>query len=247
MRMRIFNKSDMDSIKKYLKSIGITQIYLAEALNISRPTLDLYIELYEKQKNIPKERYNIIFQKLFDEKIDDKDEFLRRLDISRTLLNRDERLSTSGLDALAADYISDIHDMLIETAKTDWDEQVYKFILLLLGSYKKNAILYYIMAYFVDLNLDTDPDGYDEDKKLYYSNLFNLFNEMKNHRIEFNEEKYGEFLKRKFEISQKKKCKNEETLNKLKDILELKIKDLDSKGIELSADKIIEYLINGKG
>ena len=91
MRMRIFAKSDMESIKKYLKSIGITQIYLAEALNISRPTLDLYIDLYEKQKNIPKERYNIIFQKLFDEKIDDKDEFLRRLDISRTLLNRDER------------------------------------------------------------------------------------------------------------------------------------------------------------
>lgn len=32
-----------------------------------------------------------------------------------------------------------------------------------------------------------------EDKKVYFSNLFNLFNEMKNHGIEFNEEKCGEF------------------------------------------------------
>lgn len=77
-----------------------------------------------------------------------------------------------------------------------------------------------------------------QDNKLYYSNLFNVINEIKNHRIDFHEEKYGEFLKRKFEILQQKKCKNEEVLNKLN--------NLDSNGIELSADKIVEYLVNGK-
>lgn len=240
-------KSNMYSIKKHLKSLGITQMFLAEALNISRPTLDLYIDLYEKQKSIPRERYDIIFKRLFDEKIDDKDEFLKQLDICSTLLDRDERLSTSGLNTCAADYISDIHEMLIDVAKKDSDEQIYKFILLLLGSYKKNMILYYIMTYFVDLNLDTDPDGYDDNKKLYYSNLFDLFTEMVNNRIEFKEEKYAEFLRRKAEISKQKKIRNDETLSKLKDILELKLKDLDSKGIELPSDKIIEYLINGKG
>ena len=70
---------------------------------------------------------------------------------------------------------------------------------------------------------------------------------MVNNRIEFKEEKYAEFLRRKAEISKQKKIRNDETLSKLKDILELKLKDLDSKGIELPSDKIIEYLINGKG
>ena len=70
---------------------------------------------------------------------------------------------------------------------------------------------------------------------------------MVNNRIEFKEEKYAEFLRRKAEISKQKKIRNDETLSKLKDILELKLKDLDSKGIELPSDKVIEYLINGKG
>ena len=38
----------------------------------------------------------------------------------------------------------------------------------------------------------------------------------------------------------RKKIRNDETLCKLEDILELKLKDLDSKGIELPSDKIIE-------
>jgi len=70
---------------------------------------------------------------------------------------------------------------------------------------------------------------------------------MVNNRIEFKEEKYAEFLRRNAEISKQKKIRSDETLSKLKDILELKLKDLDSKGIELPSDKIIEYLINGKG
>ena len=56
---------------------------------------------------------------------------------------------------------------------------------------------------------------------------------MVNNRIEFKEEKYAEFLRRKADVSKQKKIRNDETLSTLKDILELKLKDLDSKRIEL--------------
>lgn len=47
-------------IKKYLKSAGITQKQFAEKMNLSRPTLDTYIEMYEHGQTLPKKSMMII-------------------------------------------------------------------------------------------------------------------------------------------------------------------------------------------
>ena len=53
----------MYNIKQYLKDIGITQKEFAERLGLSRPTLDTYIDMFEGNQTIPKERYDIIFNR----------------------------------------------------------------------------------------------------------------------------------------------------------------------------------------
>ena len=55
--------------------MGITQKEFSERMGLSRPTLDAYIEMFENGKTIPKERYEIIFRRLFDSGNDSVAEF----------------------------------------------------------------------------------------------------------------------------------------------------------------------------
>ena len=71
--------SDMQKIKQYLKDVGITQKEFAERIGLSRPTLDTYIEMFEQGQTIPKERYDIIFKRLFGSDNDSIEEFAENL------------------------------------------------------------------------------------------------------------------------------------------------------------------------
>ena len=55
----------MINVKNQLKNLGITLAEFADKLQISRPTLDSYIQIFESGDKIPKEKYQTIFNKLF--------------------------------------------------------------------------------------------------------------------------------------------------------------------------------------
>ena len=44
-------------IKDYLKSIHMTQKELADRLSLSRPTLDTYIQMFQVNENLPRDKY----------------------------------------------------------------------------------------------------------------------------------------------------------------------------------------------
>ena len=48
-------------IKEKLKEIGIKLSDLARELEVSRPTLNIYIDNFEKGTKIPSEKYQLIF------------------------------------------------------------------------------------------------------------------------------------------------------------------------------------------
>ena len=54
--------------KDILKSKGITLSKFAEDFKLSRNTAMLYIDKYDKGEDIPKEKYKIVFNLLFDSK-----------------------------------------------------------------------------------------------------------------------------------------------------------------------------------
>ena len=52
-------------IKCQLKSLDVKISKLASGLEISRPTFDTYVDLYENNQQIPNEKYQEIFDYLF--------------------------------------------------------------------------------------------------------------------------------------------------------------------------------------
>ena len=60
-------------IKNILQKNGLTLFGFAEMLNISRPTLNSYIRIFEAGSNIPNEKYQIIFEELFNYNLPEKE------------------------------------------------------------------------------------------------------------------------------------------------------------------------------
>ena len=52
-------------IKNILKENNIKLVELSNALNISRPTLNLYIDEFEREGKIPNKEYDSFFKKIF--------------------------------------------------------------------------------------------------------------------------------------------------------------------------------------
>ena len=55
------------NIRKLLQKNGLTLFSFAELLNISRPTLNSYIKIFESGSSIPNEKFQIIFEELFNQ------------------------------------------------------------------------------------------------------------------------------------------------------------------------------------
>ena len=68
-------------IKGQLKQIDVKVSKLAAGLEISRPTFDSYLELYEKGETIPNDKYQIIFEYLFSNGCVSAVEFAQRYDL----------------------------------------------------------------------------------------------------------------------------------------------------------------------
>ncbi len=65
-------------IKRQLKEQNITLSQFCDDFNISRPTLNTYIKLYENNEELPNEVFKRIFDYLFDAEISDQSEFNER-------------------------------------------------------------------------------------------------------------------------------------------------------------------------
>lgn len=65
-------------IKRELKRHQKTLTEFCDDFNISRPTLNTYINLYEQEESLPNEVFQRIFDYLFDQEVDEKEEFEER-------------------------------------------------------------------------------------------------------------------------------------------------------------------------
>lgn len=237
--------SDMHNIKQYLKDVGITQKEFAERIGLSRPTLDTYIEIFESGQTIPKERYDIIFRRLFDSDNDSAEEFAKNLQQIENLLRRDQKYGTSDLEPEAADYVSLIvrnmnRDLKIE----DWNKDVYTFINLLISNYRKNEIFLQLVEYFIYLNGIRSVETIKEKQIPYFANIFRAFHGLAEDSSVYDEQDYQGFLMRCFEIREDKKKRTDKRKSKLKERIQNMIAEYDKKGIDLNEEEIVEAIKN---
>lgn len=235
--------SDMQKIKQYLKDVGITQKEFAERIGLSRPTLDTYIEMFEQGQTIPKERYDIIFKRLFGSDNDSPEEFAENLCQVENLLRRDQQYGTSDLDPEAADYVSLIvRNMNKDLKEAGWNKDVYTFINILISNYRENAIFQQLVEYFIYLNDIRPVETIKEEQIPYFANIFRAFHSLSVNPSVYDNQDYQDFLKRCAEIREDKKKATDERKDKLKRRIQNLITDYEKKGIDLNEEEIIEAI-----
>lgn len=235
--------NEMYNIKQYLKDIGITQKEFAERLGLSRPTLDTYIDMFEGNQTIPKERYDIIFNRLFGAKKASADEFQMRLQKVENLLNRDQKYGTSDLSAEAADYVSSVVNTMTKDLKEEnWNKDVYIFINILISNYRKNEIFQQLVEYFIYLNNIRSIEQIEEKQKSYFANMYKAFHGLIESPDFYCEKDYEDFLVRCDEIKKEKIKRNDERKNNLKKRIKDMVVEHEKKGIDLSEEEIIEAI-----
>jgi len=190
-------------IKEKLKQLGIKISEFAEQLEISRPTLDNYIGLYEKSENIPNDKYQVIFDKLFGDGIETKEEFVNYLESYHDLIERDIALGTLDLDAETTDLMTSILEkMKADLSQNDYDESVYIFINYLIRSYRKVSLFRDYANYVLYLNNIKKLEDITPSEKVFISNIYKIMSLANEDKLEFDEKAYNEFLLRVNEIKQ---------------------------------------------
>lgn len=237
----------MLDIKNKLKLLGITLADFANKLGISRPTLDNYIDMYEQNIVIPKEKYQSIFERLFSRDIDNKENFLKILESCHNLIERDRLLGTFELEAGKTDIINSvIEEMKKDMYSNNSDDDIYIFINMCIRSYKREKIFKKIARYFLILNGVKSLDAVAEDEYIYLSNYYKLFYEDKNDLLEINKEYNDLFFKKIKEIKEQGKKKKEMLEKMLIEKVKEKIQDSLSLGIDFEDLKINSILNNIK-
>ena len=235
------------NIGQYLKSVGVTKKELAEEIGLSRPTLNLYIGLFESGKKIENERYDIIFKRLFSDKIVSKELFKHKMDSVKFLLERDKKFDIGSLEPEAADIVARIHNIMVNDMRNDdWDRNVYETIRIILSRYRSDVFFRELSGYFSDLNSDADISMISDQTKAYYAAFYKCFRELINNPI-LDVEEYNNFIKRKAQLSAERAKKNAQKSEKIKKIIDNKLKEVEKEfldnGVELSEEELLTELL----
>ena len=229
----------MKNIKEYLKAIGVSKQDFANEIRLSRPTLDAYIVAYEKGEEIPRERYQIIFDDLFTEELDVEtfQETLKRL---KNLLDRDERLGTEKLDARAADMVSRLKDrMFQDMSQGNWNQSVYTFIDMLITSYRQNVIFEKLAEYFTYLNRSELDDCVSDDQVPYFARYYKLFDSLLKNPLSYEKTDYEAFMKRREQLILSRTNEQEQKAEKIKRLISDAARELEGTGIAATDTEIL--------
>ncbi|MGL5903798.1 MAG: hypothetical protein ACRCZO_14050 [Cetobacterium sp.] len=225
-------------IKEKLKKYEITLNEFAEVLNLSRPTLNTYINQFEAGDQIGNKNYQEIFVKLFGTHDITREKFEEVYQNLNFKANKDEYTKENR----------EIMDSIIKKVKEDLRGKketvaLYKFINSAIHNYEKDKALTGYINYNLYLNgLKSMEKIKFKDKKL----ISNLFPVMKNYidcKLKLNLEQYKKFKERTQEIELGRVKKQEE----LKVEIEKKIREEIERKMEqgLGIESIdIENILN---
>ena len=230
-------------IREFLKRYKLTLKELAEILELSRPTLNTYIEQFEKGEKISNNLYQHIFTEIFLKEWKARLEIIDRIKELKTSfnikdVNMDEEYCSENLE-----LIDSIKEKMYRDMKGAKEVlPLYKFINSVLYNYNGDTGLTGYIDYNLYLNSLKNIDEIEENEKILISNIYPIMSNHVKNNLEFNEEGYSLFLKRVKEIQ---KFREEESLRieeefrkKIREELKLKL-DL---GKVIDDDKIDEIL-----
>lgn len=227
-------------IKEFLKKYKLTLKELAETLGLSRPTLNNYIEQFEKDKKISNNLYQYIFTQIFNKEWEDKSDILEEIKHLKNSLANETKSLEDEYCSKNLELIESIKEKMYRDMKGKKEVlPLYKFINSILYNYNKDSGLTDYLDYNLYLNSLKNIENIEEHEKILISNIYPIMaNHVKNN-LKFNEEGYSLFIKRVKEIQKMREEESlrieEELLKKIKEELNLKLgigKVIDKKAID---------------
>lgn len=234
----------MGNIKETLKKNNITLKELADYLNVSRPTLDNYINLYENNKKLPKDEYNELFDQLFN--ANDLESALNQYLNLHNVNKINARIKRNEKNDILTSITDSIRNDL---NKDDYDKSIYHFINMLLSNYRQEKVFKNLAKYFLILNGKIDYKGIDYEDKVYLSNYFHLFSEDKRGNLRFDKEYFDKFTKRIEEIKFYQESKIKDFNNRIINDVNEKVRELLSLGVDIDDidfDSILKMIRNDR-
>lgn len=227
-------------IKEFLKKYKITLKELAETLSLSRPTLNSYIEQFEKEEKISNPIYQNIFTQIFNKDWGDKIEIIDEI----------KELKQNGSQVINEDYCSENLE-LIESIKEKMYKDMkgakevlplYKFINSVLYNYNSDSGLTGYIDYNLYLNSLKNLENIGEEEKILISNIYPIMSKHIKNELKFDKDGYFKFLKRVKEIQDMRERESqrieEEFKKRIREELALKF----GLGKIIDDDKIDEIL-----
>lgn len=233
------------NIKMILKEYNCTLSEFANALFLSRPTLNSYIKAYENNTKIPDKKYQILFDRLFSKKIA-KEQFYEIMGKCNILVAKDQILETTDLSPKRTDIIIRIIEDMKEDLNSDSaDEDIYKFIRMIINYYKKLPILKDVSNYFLSLNSKIDYKDLNKKEKEKVLQLYQFFYNLKEDNINIDIKKWEKkFQERIDELRNKNKEIEKEINNQIKKIIEKEIQKQIQTGKDVDSIKVEDILNN---
>lgn len=233
-------------IKEVLKRYKLTLKELADALGLSRPTLNSYIDQFEKDEKISNNLYQYIFTQIFNKEWEDKSQILEEIKHLKNSLAHENKSLEDEYCKENLELIESIKEKMYRDMKGKKEVlPLYKFINSVLYNYNEDSGLTGYIDYNLYLNSLKDIENIEENEKILISNIYPIMaNHVKNN-LKFNEKGYSTFIKRMKEIQKIREEKTlkieEEFLKKIREKLNLKLgiaKVIDDEKIDEILNKI---------
>ena len=225
-------------IKDILKENSVKLTELSNILDISRPTLNSYIDEFERKGKILNKEYNSFFKKISEKSYKNREELLRDInELRETLVNK----KFSNLLPENLILLQNIYDKIYEDMKgKDKVVPIYKFIDSAINNYGEDKALSGYVNYTLYLNGLKEIKEITVDDKILVSNIFPIMKKYEKSQLKMNDEGLKEFYNRVDEI----KKVREERYQKFEKALKEKLMEEFSIKDELSKEDLKRILNN---
>ena len=225
-------------IKDILKENSVKLIELSNILDISRPTLNSYIDEFERKGKILNKEYNSFFKKISEKSYKNREELLRDInELRETLVNK----KFSNLLPENLILLQNIYDKIYEDMKgKDKVVPIYKFIDSAINNYGEDKALSGYINYTLYLNGLKEIKEITVDDKILVSNIFPIMKKYEKSQLKMNDEGLKEFYNRVDEI----KKVREERYQKFEKVLKEKLMEEFSIKDKLSKEDLKRILNN---
>ena len=212
-------------IKNILKENNVKLIELSNILDISRPTLNSYIDEFEREGKISNKEYDSFFKKILKKTYTCREELFGDINEFKEFLIKKKYgdFLPENLNLLQS-----IHNKIYKDMKGKNEVvAIYKFIESAINNYGEDKALSGYINYTLYLNGLKDIKEMTVDDKILVSNIFPIMKKYEKSELKINDEGLKKFYSRVDEIKKVRETRYQKFEKELKEKLmkELSLKD----------------------